>query len=78
MRNESRYEQARRNPTGVYDCPRAVIEDEALDAQQKLDILRTWENEAAHLQESEAGGLEGGEPSLLREIKQAIRELSVR
>ncbi len=76
MNEKSKYEDALLNPTGVYDHPRGVVCDSTLDASQKLAILKNWEAEATHLQESEAEGFSGGENSLLADIKQAVIELS--
>jgi len=50
--------------------------DPELSARQKREILINWEVEAAHLQESEAEGFDGGEASLLADIKKALIEIS--
>jgi hypothetical protein len=76
MNEDSRYHEALRTPSEVYERPEAVLRDEALDDAQKLEILSHWEAEAVQLQESEGEGMDGGEQSLLGEIKQAIAELS--
>ena len=73
--DSSRYRQALRTPSEVYDRPAAVLRDRSLDDSQKLEILSHWEAEAVQLQESEGEGMGGGEKSLLGEIKRAIAEL---
>jgi hypothetical protein len=75
MSEDSRYHQALRTPSAVYDLPAAVLRDGSLDHSQKLEILSHWEAEAVQLQESEGEGMGGGEKSLLGEIKRAIAEL---
>jgi len=75
MSNGSRYRQALRTPSEVYDRPSAVLHDRSLGDSQKLEILSHWEAEAVQLQESEGEGMGGGEKSLLGEIKRAIAEL---
>jgi hypothetical protein len=75
MSENSRYREALRTPSEVYERPAAVVLDESLDDSQKLEILSHWEAEAVQLQESEAEGFDGGEKSLLSEIKRAIADL---
>ncbi|HEX6259349.1 MAG TPA: hypothetical protein VFZ51_01760 [Woeseiaceae bacterium] len=75
MSEDSRYSEALRTPSEVYERPVAVLHDDSLDDRQKLEILTHWEAEAVQLQESEAEGMGGGERSLLSEIKRAIAEL---
>jgi hypothetical protein len=75
MSEDSRYHEALRTPSEVYDQPAAVLRDGSLDDSQKLEILSHWEAEAVQLQESEGEGMGGGEKSLLGEIKRAIAEL---
>lgn len=75
MSEDSRYSEALRTPSEVYERPVAVLHDDSLDDNQKLEILTHWEAEAVQLQESEAEGMGGGERSLLSEIKRAIAEL---
>jgi hypothetical protein len=72
---DSRYHEALRTPSEVYERPAAVLRDASLDDAQKLQILSHWEAEAVQLQESEGEGMEGGEKSLLSEVKRAIAEL---
>jgi hypothetical protein len=75
MSENSRYREALRTPSEVYERPAAVVLDESLDDSQKLEILSHWEAEAVQLQESEGEGFDGGEKSLLSEIKRAIADL---
>jgi hypothetical protein len=75
MREDSKYRRALRTPSEVYGRPGAVLRDESLDDNQKLEVLTHWEAEAIQLQESEGEGLGGGERSLLSEIKRTLAEL---
>ncbi|MEX2125780.1 MAG: hypothetical protein WD795_17965 [Woeseia sp.] len=75
MSEDSKYRHALRMPSDVYARPAAVVQDETLDDSQKLEVLSHWEAEAIQLQESEGEGFDGGERSLLAEIKCAISEL---
>jgi hypothetical protein len=76
MSDDSKYQQALRTPSEVYARPADVLRDETLDHAQKEEVLTHWEAEAIQLQESEAEGFDGGERSLLSEIKRAISQLS--
>lgn len=75
MSENSKYKEALRTPSEIYRHPGAVIKDNALNDKQKLEILKHWEAEAVELQQSEAEGFDGGERSLLAEIKRAMLEL---
>jgi hypothetical protein len=75
MNEDSRYREALRTPSEVYERPEAVLRDESLDDAQKLEILSHWEAEAVELQESEGEGMAGGEKSLLDDINRALAEL---
>jgi hypothetical protein len=75
MNEDSRYHEALRTPSEVYERPEAVLRDGSLDDAQKLEILSHWEAEAVELQESEGEGMEGGEKSQLDDIKRALAEL---
>lgn len=75
MNEDSRYHEALRTPSEVYERPEAVLRDGSLDDAQKLEILSHWEAEAVELQESEGEGMAGGEKSLLDDIKRALAEL---
>jgi hypothetical protein len=75
MSEDSKYRRALRTPSEVYGRPAAVLRDETLDDNQRLEVLTHWEAEAIQLQESEGEGLGGGERSLLSEIKRTLAEL---
>lgn len=69
------YETALADPSLAYGTPDKLLADTTLDDARKLELLRRWEADAVHLQESEAEGLDGGEPSLLDQVKRAISTL---
>jgi hypothetical protein len=75
MSEDSRYHDALRTPSEVYERPEAVLRDGSLDDAQKLEILSHCEAEAVELQESEGEGMAGGEKSLLDDINRALAEL---
>ncbi|HVS61860.1 MAG TPA: hypothetical protein VMT85_00015 [Thermoanaerobaculia bacterium] len=69
-------EKARLDPASVFASPAALVADDRLDREQKLDILRRWEYGASELSVAEEEGMGGGEPSNLAEISKALAELS--
>ncbi|MFA7387606.1 MAG: hypothetical protein WCZ87_08100 [Thiohalobacteraceae bacterium] len=69
------YERALLDPMTVYARPAQVLDDDALDLGQKLNILRRWELDSRELQVAEEEGMTNGEPDLLTEVLQAIGTL---
>ena len=69
------YERALLDPIAVYARPVQVLNDDALDREQKLNILRRWELDSRELQVAEEEGMTNGEPDLLTEVLQAIGAL---
>jgi len=70
------YQEALGNPQAVYDRPGDVLRDGSLTNEQKRKVLRGWEAEAIHLQESDAEGFGGGEHSHLDDIERALEQLA--
>ena len=66
------YERALLDPMTVYARPSQVVDDDTLDREQKLNILRRWELDSRELQVAEEEGMTNGEPDLLTEVLQAI------
>lgn len=71
-------EDARKDPTRVFEHPRDVVEAEGLTREEKLDILRVWEEDARELQVAAEENMGGGEPDRLREVLEARAALEPR
>ncbi|HVS16346.1 MAG TPA: hypothetical protein VMV46_20715 [Thermoanaerobaculia bacterium] len=69
-------EQALLDPHSVFATPAALLADERLDREQKVEILRRWQYDAAELEVAEEEGMTDGEPSLSGEISRALRTLT--
>lgn len=67
--------EALRNPSQVYRQPSAVLQDDSLSREQKIQVLESWKQEAVRLQSSEAEGMVGGERSHLDQVTEAIDSL---
>lgn len=68
-------EKALRNPAGEFESPEAVLEEEALNAQQKRAILEQWKLDARLLEEAAAENMAGGEPNMLQRVADALSKL---
>lgn len=69
-------EQALLDPASVYSSPAKVIDDPALDREQKVEILRRWEYDARELEVAEEENMGGGPPDMLDQILKALNELN--
>jgi len=61
-------DQALRDPGSIFAGPEAVVEHPGLSLAQKLEILRSWEYDAAELAVAEEEGMRGPENNLLQRI----------
>jgi hypothetical protein len=61
-------DQALRDPGSIFAGPEAVAEHPRLSLVQKIEILRSWEYDAAELAVAEEEGMRGPENNLLQRI----------
>jgi hypothetical protein len=61
------------SPTSFFAEPQDVVTHPKLSREQKLAILRRWEQDALRLSTSEAEGMGGGEESMLGRVETALR-----
>lgn len=71
----TKYDQAKSNPSAQYESPENVLTDSELTQEEKVGVLIAWRDEAVHLQESTAEGMGGGERSQIEEIVRALNYL---
>jgi hypothetical protein len=64
--------RALRNPRSLFEEPLDVVANARLATQDKLAILRAWEQDARSLSRSEGEGMGGGEESMLGRVEHAI------
>ena len=67
--------QALINPGSVFETPEEVLDHPDLSRQQKIDVLRRWEDDAIELAVAEEEGMVGGEPVMLARILGALNSL---
>jgi len=73
MATQVNFEAALRDPGGCFAEPQDVAAQTQLSPEQKLAILRQWEQDALRLSASEAEGMVGGKDAMLGRVEQAIR-----
>jgi len=64
-----------RDPAGVFNSPRDVLDHPGLTHADRLAILQQWERDARGLSVAEEEGMAGGEESLLARVRAAIVQL---
>jgi hypothetical protein len=74
--HEADLDKIKLDPRAFFSEPREVVAHPKLSREQKLEILRQWEQDALRLSESEAEGMGGGEESMLGRVESAIRAVT--
>lgn len=69
-------EKAMLEPEAVFGIPENVLREEGLSTEDKIEILRRWEYQAADEAVALEEGMPGDESDLLRRILVAIGELA--
>ncbi len=68
--------QAMLDPSSMFSSPMAIVGDEHLSTDQKIDLLRRWEYDAREMQVADEEGFPAREPgSLLDTIIIALHRL---
>jgi hypothetical protein len=68
-------EQALRDPAASFAGPEDVVAHPALSREQKIEILRLWEYDAAEAAVATEEGMPGGDNGLLQRILTALAAL---
>ena len=81
MTNEVRHppswlDRALLDPASVFASPEALADHASLTLEQKIEILRSWEYDAAELAVAEEEGMQGPENDLLQRILLALAGLT--
>jgi hypothetical protein len=66
-------EAALGDPQGSFAEPQDVVAHSELTPEQKLAILRRWEQDALRLSASESEGMVGGEENMLGRVERALQ-----
>jgi len=68
-------EQALQDPASVFGTPEEVAAHAGLTCEQKIEILRLWEYDAAEAEVATEEGMPGGDNGLLQRILLALHGL---
>jgi len=68
-------ERALFDPGSMFASPREVVDHEGLSAQQKIEILRRWEYDAAEQSVAVEEGMAGEENDQLQQILLALAQV---
>jgi hypothetical protein len=63
------------NPSAFFAQPHDILAHPALALDLRRKLLRQWEQDARQLAEAETEGMQGGEQSMLRRVREALRAL---
>ena len=66
------------NPSAYFAEPGEILAHPALALDVQRKLLHQWEQDARQLAEAETEGMEGGEPNMLRRVREAISTLEER
>ena len=69
------FEAAMQDPQAFFAEPQNVADYSQLSREEKLAILRRWEQDALRLSASESEGMGGGEENMLGRVKLALQRV---
>jgi hypothetical protein len=78
MAKKQLLEDIKTNPANFYRTPNDVARDRRFSDAEKLEILEAWERDARALSVADDEGMTGGEPSRLKAVVEARREIESR
>ena len=69
------YEKALKDPRQFFDAPDEVVKAAGLSRDQKIEILKRWEDDARLLMVASDENMSGGELQQLQDVHEAMRAL---
>ncbi len=70
------FEKAKLNPAAVFKSPQEIVSSQELSREQKIEILRRWEQDARLMEVAEEESMPGPQPKLLQPIRDALHALN--
>lgn len=70
------FEEAVRDPGSVFSTPEEVFDSPDLTQVEKIQVLRSWEYDAAELEVAQEEGMRGEENGLVQRILLALARLT--
>lgn len=71
----SDFEKAIKCPSCVYSEPQEVLDDSSINQDQKIQILKQWEQDALQIMHADEENMAGDDPSFLNRVKLALASL---
>jgi hypothetical protein len=75
-RSEMDFEKAKLNPAAIFNSPQEVVSSQELAREQKIEILRRWEQDARLMEVAAEESMPGPQPKLLQPIRDALHALN--
>ena len=71
------FEKAKLNPAASFKSPQDVVSNQELSRDQKIEILKRWEEDARAIEVAEEEGMPGQQqPKQLQPIRDALHSLN--
>src|SRR4029077_20857187 len=70
------FEKAKLNPAAVFKGPEEVVSSQELVREQKIEILRRWEQDARLMEVADEESMPGPQLKLLQPIRDALHALN--
>jgi hypothetical protein len=74
--NKMDFEKVKLDPAAVFKSPQEVVSSQELSREQKIEILRRWEQDARLLEVADEESMAGPQPKLLQPIREALHALN--
>ena len=70
------FEKAKLNPAAVFNSPQEVVSSQELSREQRIEVLRQWEQEAMSMEVADEESMTGSQPNLPQPIRDALHALN--
>ena len=70
------FEKAKLNPSADFKSPQEVVSSQELSREQKIEVLRQWEQDARLMEVAYEENMPGPQPKLLQPIRDALHALN--
>ena len=71
-----KFEEAKLNPAANFKSPQEVVSYNEFSRNQKIEILKRWEEDARLMEVADEEGMPGPQTKLLQPIREALHSLN--
>jgi hypothetical protein len=75
-RKQMDFEKAKLDPAAIFKSPQEVVSNQELSREQKIEILKQWEQDARLMEVAEEENMPGPQPKMLQPIRDALHALN--